>query len=256
MPYWVVPNYAALLEGIEAACQRGAARALEMRATMANEIKPDGSIVTDADREVETILRDAITELTPGAAVWGEEHGYEAPNEKGFWMIDPIDGTSNFRFGKPMWGVTAALFHEGALQLGVICLPELGWNLTGLRDGGAYINDRRLPLVPGGEIQPFELIGHGDVNAPRKFGYPGKVRHIGSFVVESALFVTGGLRALVTDKVCLYDAAAGIVMAREVGAEVRELTGPDFVESEWTRTETCRPFGFFPPSSGWPFQSQ
>ena len=60
MPYWVVPDYAALLEGIEAACQRGAARALEMRATMANEIKPDGSIVTDADREVSR-LRSRFT---------------------------------------------------------------------------------------------------------------------------------------------------------------------------------------------------
>ena len=103
---------------------------------------------------------------------------------------------------------------------------------------------------------PEHAEGYGDVLMADRYGYPGKVRHHGSFVVEAALFVTGGLRALVTDKVCLYDAAAGVVLAREVGAEVRELDGSVWDESLWTKTSTWRPFGFFPPESGWNFQSQ
>ena len=53
-----------------------------------------------------------------------------------------------------------------------------------------------------------------------------------------------------------YDAAAGIVMAREIGAEVREMDGSQWRDDEWTRDVRCRTFGFFPPQSEWPFQSQ
>lgn len=256
MPYWAVPDYAALLEGLIAACKAGGERALQIRPGMKVETKPDGSIVTDADMAVEADVRDWIAIATPGAAVWGEEFGYEPPNENGFWMIDPVDGTSNFAFGQPLWGVTAAYYHDGALQVGVIRLPELDWTIAATRGGGATINGKTLSPVRCGPIQRFELVGYGDETAASKHGYPGKVRHIGSYVVEAALFATGGLRALVSDKVCLYDAAAGITIARELGAEVRELDGSKFTESEWTRPVICRPFGLFPPDSGWPFQSQ
>ena len=84
--------------------------------------------------------------------------------------------------------------------------------------------------------------------------YPGKVRHVGAFVVEAGMFATGGLRVLLTNGVRLYDAAAGIVIARELGAEIREMDGSDWDETEWTKPDRCRTFGFFPPGSGWPFE--
>lgn len=220
------------------------------------EVKPDGSIVTEVDRAVEQDLRETIARVTPGAAVWGEEFGYEPPNENGFWMLDPIDGTSNFTFGQPLWGVTASFFYEGAIQIGVIRLPDLDWTLTAQVGRGAHLDGVRLPDLPPGEIRPIDLVGQGDETAAARHNYPGKVRHLGAFVVEAAFFLTGRLRALVTDKVCLYDAAAGIVMAREVGADVRALDGSEWHESLWTNPGRCQPFGFFPPGSGWPFQSQ
>lgn len=251
-----MPDYCALLGEIETACTKAGRKALEMQPQIDREIKPDGSIVTDADRVVERDLRETIEKLTPGAAVWGEEFGYSAPTSAGFWTIDPVDGTSNYAFGQPLWGVTAAYYHEGSLRLGVISLPSMGWTLTAARGSGAFLNGKRLEAVKPGAIMAYDLVGFGDVLMADRYGYPGKVRHHGSFVVEAALFVTGGLRALVTDRVCLYDAAAGVVLAREVGAEVRELDGSVWDESLWTKPSTCRPFGFFPAESGWNFQSQ
>jgi myo-inositol-1(or 4)-monophosphatase len=251
-----VPDYAELLGQITEACHAAGHKAQGMRPGLKWETKPDGSIVTEADRAVERDLRDVITQITPGAAVWGEEFGYDEPNDEGFWMLDPIDGTSNFTFGQPLWGVTAAYMHQEAIQFGVIRIPDLDWTLTGMRGHGAHLNGSLLhPLEPG-PIRPIDLVGQGDETAAAKHGYPGKVRHIGAFVFETALFLQGGLRALVTDKVCLYDAAAGIVMAREVGAEVRALDGGIWDENPWARPGRCAPFGFFPPGSGWPFQSQ
>ena len=253
MPYWAVPDFAALLGDIEKACRDGAKKALDIRPGMKREIKPDGSIVTDADRTVETLLRERIAAMTPGAPVWGEELGYEAPNEKGLWLLDPIDGTSNFAFGQPLWGVTAAYFAEGAVQFGAICIPEMGWTFTAINGQGAYLNGSRLPKVKSGTIEPYELVVFGDVRMANNNDLPGKVRHLGSFVVEAGIFARGGMRALLTNGVRMYDAAAGVVIAREVGAEVREMDGSLWEDALWTRPVRCRTFGFFPPDSGWPF---
>ncbi len=257
MPYWAVPDYAALLEDVQAACEQGARTALQLRERMAREIKPDGSIVTEADRAVEHDIRAVLDRIAPNVPVWGEEHGYQPPTEAGLWMIDPVDGTSNFAFGQPLWGVTASFFHQGRIRLGVIVAPQLGWSLSAVEGQGAFLNGVRLPDVKPGPIQPFELVGHGNLDVPIKRSYPGKPRHIGSFVVEAAIYLQGGMRALVTNGVRLYDAGAGIVMAREIGADLRNLDGTEFDESQWTRDVKCAPFGFFPPDSEWPFaQSQ
>lgn len=255
MPYWVVPDLAALTADLERACQAGAKKALDMRATNAVEVKKDGSIVTAADRALERDLRELFARITPDTPVWGEEEGYEPPNEHGLWMVDPVDGTSNYAYGQPLWGTTAALFHQGKVRLGVIVIPELGWSLTGIDGQGAYCNGVRLTNARPGKIEPHELVGVGNLDHDHD-GYPGKLRHLGSFVVEAGIFLRGGMRALITNGVRFYDAAAGIVMAREVGAEIREMDGSQWRDDEWTRDVRCRTFGFFPPQSEWPFQSQ
>lgn len=246
-----------MLEDVLAACENGAQTALQMRSAMGREIKKDGSIVTEADKAVERDIRAVLSRIAPGAPIWGEEGGFQPPSEHGLWMVDPIDGTSNFAFGQPLWGVTVSLFHQGRIQLGAIVVPELDWSLAAVEAQGCYLNGARLSPISSGKIEPFELVGYGNLDFPQRGNYPGKARHIGAFVVEAALFLQGGLRCLITNGVRLYDAGAGIVMAREVGADVRCLDGTDFNESAWTRDAKCDPFGFFPTGSIWPFdQSQ
>ncbi|MEX2243421.1 MAG: inositol monophosphatase family protein [Fimbriimonadaceae bacterium] len=252
-----MPDYSALLGDLESTCKRAAQLALEMRPSMDREIKPDGSIVTTADKACEIYIRGRIATAMPGAPVWGEEFGFEEPSEQGLWLVDPIDGTSNFAFGQPLWGVTAAYVQDGAIQLGAICVPELDWSFAAMRGKGAFLNGARMEVLAPGAIEPYELVGYGDAKMASGHGFPGKFRHIGAFVVEAGAFATGGLRALLTNGVRMYDAAAGVVLAREVGAEVKELDGSDWRDADWTKPIRCRTFGFFPQGSNWPFsQSQ
>jgi fructose-1,6-bisphosphatase/inositol monophosphatase family enzyme len=226
------------------------ARALEASRNPRFEVKPDGSLVTSTDREIEEILREKLPPLAPGAAIWGEELGYEAPTDAGQWLIDPIDGTSNFIYGVPLWGVTAAYYRDGKIVAGVISLPALGQRLWASDGEGAFLNGNRMPQVKTGPIKPYELIGHNQASSAKETRWPGKSRHLGSFVAEFAMFAQGSLRAMTSTRVMLYDAAAGIVIAREVGAVIKHHDHRDFDESEWVRPVRVEPFVFLPPDSG------
>lgn len=212
-------------------------------------LKDDGSIVTNADEKVEAWLRTQLEKLAPGTKVWGEETGYSEAGDEGLWLVDPIDGTSNYSYGGPLWGVSVALYREGRIVMGAISLPDLDEIYLGIAGQGATLNGE--PIKP---IKPGPILDHEPVNFPDGliFRYPdqkwpGKHRSLGSFVVDATFVATQRLRALISHKIRLYDAAAGICIAREVGATVRYADGTHFDERAHLDGKTImKPFGFFP----------
>lgn len=239
----------------EAALQEAAERALAAKPTMTRELKPDGSIVTSVDKMLEEFLRGRLLAITPGAAYWGEEFGFEEAGGKGLWVVDPVDGTSNFAFGGSTWGISAAYLQGGAIQLGVIAMPELGLFLSSARGQGATLNGKPLPPIPPGAIRPEELMSCGSLEMLLADGawLPGNARHIGSFVVEAAYVATQRFRAMVSCRVKLYDCAAGVLACRELGAEVRMFDGSPWNEADWTSGKPLAPFAIVPKDSGFPF---
>ncbi len=119
----------------------GSAIALDhLRRGVQVERKPDGSPVTAADREVELRLREVLAEQRPEDAILGEEFG-ALGNGARRWIIDPIDGTSNFVAGRPFWGTHVALERDGEIVLGVITRPAHGSSWWASRELGAFRND-------------------------------------------------------------------------------------------------------------------
>lgn len=101
------------------------------------EKKSDGSVVTDADREVERALREVIGIERPGDAVLGEELGESGASNRR-WIFDPIDGTANFVASRPEWGNHIALEQDGRIVLGLITRPLLGRVWWATRGSGAH----------------------------------------------------------------------------------------------------------------------
>lgn len=99
------------------------------------QLKPDRSEVTDADTRVERMVRDHLAQARPADAILGEEFGGGDPHARGRqWILDPIDGTSNFVRGVPIWGLLLSLVIDGVPQVGVVSAPALGrrwWAATG-----------------------------------------------------------------------------------------------------------------------------
>lgn len=104
----------------------------------------DSDIVTTADRECEEHIKNFIATNYPGHAVLSEESG-ESGGSAGYrWVIDPIDGTSNFFAGLPLWAISIGVEHEGRTEIGVVYLPVTGEMFHAVRGEGAFLNGKPI----------------------------------------------------------------------------------------------------------------
>lgn len=139
--------------------------------------------VSQADREVEVLVRKRLAEVFPGDGIVGEEH---APTEgsSGFtWVIDPIDGTANFINGIPAWTVVLAGVANGQTQIGIIHDPCHGETFVAVRGGGATLNGGDL-RVPEGRAMNDGTIG---------VGFSNRVESGGVMRLMQAIFDEGGV---------------------------------------------------------------
>jgi myo-inositol-1(or 4)-monophosphatase len=125
--------------------------------------KPDNSLVSEADLRSDRHIRAAIARNYPDHNILSEEDS-TSKNHRDFqstnWIIDPLDGTTNFAYGDNQFAVSMALALDGQVVLGVVHAPELAMTFSGVRGGGAYLNDINISSSPCGTLEDA-LIGTG-----------------------------------------------------------------------------------------------
>lgn len=102
------------------------------------QLKGDLTHVTDADTRVERVIREHLAEARPSDAILGEEFGTAGDSTRQ-WIVDPIDGTTNFVRGVPIWGTLLALVVDGVPEVGVVSAPALGRRWWGATGHGAWV---------------------------------------------------------------------------------------------------------------------
>lgn len=117
------------------------------------DTKADESPVTQADREVEAALRDAIARQHPQHGIFGEEFGASHAGAEFVWSLDPIDGTRAFISGNPLWGTLLALLHQGKPVLGVIDIPMLDERWIGAAGSPARLNGQECRVSACSELR-------------------------------------------------------------------------------------------------------
>jgi myo-inositol-1(or 4)-monophosphatase len=220
---------------------------------MSSELKPDGTIVTNADRAVETFLRDELPKLVPGTGIWGEEYDWDKLCAAGNWAVDPIDGTSNFSFGGIIWGVTIGFMDQGDCTLGAIYLPDIDELYLGEKDKGAWADGQRLAAIPPGGILDHELVSFDDALVKRfpKSKVPGKMRCYGAFVADAMFTARQRFRGMIGRREKLYDIAASVCILREVEAEIRYADGTPFeLAALCDGDKISKPWLMFPRENG------
>jgi len=202
-------------------------------------IKGPGDFVSAADQRAEQVLHHELGRARPGYGFVMEESGViEGTDSSHRWHIDPLDGTTNFLHGVPLFSTSVALEREGVLMAGVVYNPATDDLFFAERGKGAFYNDRRIRVSVRRSLEEALVccgvmhVGRGnhatnlgDVEAvmARVAG----LRHIGSVALELAFLAAGRFDGLVERWLSSWDIAAGIVLVREAGGFVSDVRGQD-----------------------------
>ncbi|MEX2486486.1 MAG: inositol monophosphatase [Nitriliruptoraceae bacterium] len=194
--------------------------------TEAVSSKADGTPVTAADVETDERLRAGIRANLPGHGIVSEEGDTRAPNDTWTWVIDPIDGTSNYTTGLPYWCVSMSLTFEGRPVLGIVDAPALHRRYVALDGRGAQRNGLpirvRTPVDMGDRANRHiaVLLTTAAARRARDAGIRLNVRVLGSTALDLALVADGSAVASLAIIPHVWDIAAGHVLLRESGGTV------------------------------------
>jgi myo-inositol-1(or 4)-monophosphatase len=207
-------------------------------------IKGPANFVSAADHKAEEIIFRELSKARPGYGFLMEERGEVAGADKTHrWIVDPLDGTTNFLHSNPMFAISIGLEREGQLIAGVIYNPASDELFTAEKGKGAYMNDRRLRVAARKSLADALVttgIPHrGRANHQRFLKEMGTlmqevagIRRSGSAALDLAFVAAGRFDAYWEHDLKPWDLAAGIVMVREAGGSVSDLGGSDkFLEN-------------------------
>jgi myo-inositol-1(or 4)-monophosphatase len=198
-------------------------------------VKGPGDFVSVADQRTESILVGELQRARAGYPILTEETGLiDGPDKSHRFIIDPLDGTTNFLHGIPHFAISIALEREGQLVSGVIYNPISDDMFTAEKGGGAYLNDNRLRVAARKDLKnslaatgiPFMgKDGHERFNAELSavMAVTSGVRRFGSAALDLAWVAAGRYDAFWERNLKAWDIAAGVLMVREAGGVVSDL---------------------------------
>ncbi|MEN8214633.1 MAG: inositol monophosphatase family protein [Pseudomonadota bacterium] len=201
------------------------------------ETKQQNDYVSEVDRASEETIIKTIKRYYPEHAILAEESGLHQGNEYE-WIIDPLDGTTNYLHGFPQFSISIALRHRGALQSAVVYDPMREELFHATRGEGAFINDRRMRVSARRGLKgallgtgiPYRDLTHADAY----FGMmrdlivdSAGVRRPGSAALDFAWLAMGRIDGFWELGLAPWDFAAGALLVREAGGVVTDLRGGD-----------------------------
>jgi len=203
---------------------------LKIRAKQANDF------VTQVDDAAEQAIIETVRKAYPAHGFLAEESGRSAGGEEYVWIIDPLDGTTNFIHGFPQYCVSIGVQHRGALAHAVVYDPGRNELFTASRGGGAFLNDRRIRVSKCTHLKdalvgtgfPFKELSRLDLYAKQlrtlMQGSAG-VRRAGAAALDFAYVACGRLDAFWEMGLSAWDMAAGSLLVQEAGGLVGDLAG-------------------------------
>lgn len=200
-------------------------------------LKGPGDYVSQADKRAEEIVYTELQRVRSGYSFLMEERGLvEGDDAQHRWIVDPLDGTTNFLHGIPIFGVSIALERQGQIVAGVIYNPAMDELYTAERGGGAFLNDRRMRVAARRELSDSVVstgiphIGRGQhgqalIDLRNVMGEVAGIRRFGAAALDLAYVAAGRTDGFWEDGLKAWDIAAGMLMVREAGGYLSDRSG-------------------------------
>ncbi|SOC36958.1 myo-inositol-1(or 4)-monophosphatase [Rhizobium subbaraonis] len=200
-------------------------------------LKGPGDYVSQADRKAEKLIREELMKARPTYGFLGEE-GEEIKGTDGAhrWIVDPLDGTTNFLHGIPCFASSIALERNGEIVAAVVLNPATDELYTAEKGGGAFLNDRRLRVAARKELSDSVIacgvphLGRGNhgkflIELRHVMGEVAGIRRMGAASLDLAYVAAGRFDGMWERGLAEWDIAAGILLIREAGGFVSDLEG-------------------------------
>jgi len=209
-------------------------------------LKGPGDFVTNCDKKVEKILIEELQKARPNYSILSEEIGEINKDESFKWIIDPIDGTSNFLHGIPHFAISIGLEHDKEIICGIIYDPIKDEMFTAEKGNGSYINNQRMRVSSRSKLKDCMIFTGGP-----KYGSANKelsmkeykkfsskvmvpIRKLGSGALDMAYVAAGRCDGMWSRNLNYWDIAAGIILVKEAGGFVTDFDG----ENEYIQNKT------------------
>ena len=218
---------------------RAAGRLLRDELSGARRIAYKGSptnLVTEMDQRAEALILERLRGAFPDDAILAEEHGAAAGRSGRRWIVDPLDGTTNYAHGVPVFGVSIALEEAGRPVLGVVYDPTRDELFVGERGAGATLNDVPIRVSATATIGesllvtgfPYDIRETTDTNLKEYAAMSLRaqaVRRLGSAVIDLAYVACGRFDGFWELRLGPWDVAAGAVLVEEAGGRITGIDG-------------------------------
>lgn len=200
------------------------------------EYKGTNNLVSYVDKEAEKAIIKGLSGILPEAGFIGEEGTSEFRSETTNWIIDPLDGTTNFIHKLPPFAISIGLLHKGELLVGVVHELNLNECFYTWKGGGAYCNGKPIKVSPVTKVAdsliatgfPYSAVGKLDMYLSILKEFMQKshgVRRLGSAATDLAYVACGRFEAFYEYNLNAWDVAAGVLLVQEAGGTVTDFTG-------------------------------
>lgn len=202
------------------------------------ERKGHNDLVSHVDKAAEARLVEELSALLPEAGFIVEEKTIEKRGDRYDWIVDPLDGTTNFIHGVPLYCVSIGLYEYGKPVIGVVYEPNLDECFTAWKNGGAWLNGKRISvsttarlsdslLATGFPYHNFEKLGPYMEVFDHCMHHTRGLRRLGSAAADLAYVAAGRFDAFYEYGLNPYDVAGGIMLVMEAGGTVTDFKGGD-----------------------------
>jgi myo-inositol-1(or 4)-monophosphatase len=188
--------------------------------------KDDGSLITSCDLWSDKTIVDGLASIAPGEGVLSEEGGKFIPSTKAYWVVDPLDGTTNFAAGIPYWSISVARFVDGRPQTSFLIIPTLKKNFLSVKGKGVWLNNQKInPNQNNHQSECVSLCSRSIKILQKKPNsvFPGKIRLLGVSSLNLTSVAMGQTFGAIESTPKIWDIAAAWLLLEELNCSIKWL---------------------------------
>ena len=207
--------------------------------------KSDGSLITSCDLWSDKTIVDGLSKISPNEGILSEEGGKLVPNTNAYWIVDPLDGTTNFAAGIPYWSISVARFVDGTPQSSFLIIPTLKKKFLAIKGEGVWLNNKKIEVDSNNQRSECVSLCSRSIKILQKdprSKFPGKIRLLGVSSLNLTSVAMGQTFGAIESTPKIWDIAAAWLLLEELNCSIEWLEmNPTQLTAEQDLQETNFP---------------